>query len=145
MQLITAKVYTQETRFVNDVKLLFILSLTFFGKPNRNTNWLWIIKTAKAILNKKKNNVALLSLYTVYQIYKMITAKPQCHPQCSGVEYYTTPFLCTRHRVCQAKTFSNSNKLLLHKNGKAVLCKKERKKDESPYYIQLLPNHVKYM
>ena len=35
---ITAKVYTQETRFVNDVKLLFILSLTFFGKPNRNTN-----------------------------------------------------------------------------------------------------------
>lgn len=72
----------------------------------------------------------------------MMTAKPQCYPQCFGVECYITPFFCTQHIVCPGQNPPQWQQFLAaHKwwssSTEAVLFKKTKTKDELPYYIQL--------
>ena len=43
----------------------------------------------------------------------MMTAKPQCCPQCSGVEYYTTLFFHTQYKVCQSQTLFQWQKFVV--------------------------------
>ena len=47
----------------------------------------------------------------------MMTAKPQCCPQCSDVEYYTTLFPRTLYRACRDQTLVQSQQFVVAQIG----------------------------